>query len=96
MMQLHVIFVKKKFSKDKDYQRVRDHCSYTGKCRGAAHSICNWKNNVPNNISLVFYNGSNYNYHFTIKELADEFKGQFKCLGETTENCKTFLAPIKN
>ena len=94
-MQLYVTFVKKNFAKDKDYQRVRDHCSYMGKYRGAAHSICNWKNNVANKISLAFYSGSNYNYHFTIKELADEFKGQFKCLGETTENYKTFLAPIK-
>ena len=28
---------------------------YTGKCRGAAHSICNLKFNVPNEISVVFH-----------------------------------------
>ena len=28
-------------SKDlKNYRKVRDHCHYTGKYRGAAHSIC--------------------------------------------------------
>ena len=34
---------------------------------------------------MVFYNGSNYDYHFIIKELVDEFEGQFTCLGENSE-----------
>ena len=36
-------------------------------------------------IPIVFQNGSNYDYHFIIKELAEEFKKQFTCLGESTE-----------
>ena len=33
--------------------------------------------------------------HFIIKELANEFEGQFECLGENTEKCKTFSVPIE-
>ena len=40
---------------------------------------------VPKNIPVVFHNGLNNDYHFIIKELAEEFKKQFSCLGENTE-----------
>ena len=66
--------------KIKNYQKVRDDCHYAGKYRGAAHSICNLKFNMPNEIPVVFHNGPNYDYYFIIKELANEFEGQFECL----------------
>ena len=56
--------------------KVRDHCPYTEKYRYAAHSICNLKYSVPKKIPIVFRNGFNYDYHFIIKELAEEFKKQ--------------------
>ena len=31
-------------------------------------------------LRIVFHNGSNYDYHFIMKELAEEFKKQFTCL----------------
>ena len=43
----------------------------------------------------VFHNGSNYEYHFILKELANEFEGQFEFLGENKEKCKTFALPVK-
>ena len=55
------------FDEDVNYRKVRDHCHYAGEYRGAAHSICNLKFNVPNEISVVFHRGSNYDYHFIIK-----------------------------
>ena len=63
--------------------------------RGAAHSICNLKYSVLKKIPIVFHNGSNYDYHFIIKELAEEFKKQFTCLGENNEKYITFTIPIE-
>ena len=79
----------------KIYQKVIDHCFYTGKFRGAAHSICNLKYNVPLEIPVKNDNGSAYDYHFIIKKLAEEFKGQFECLRENMEKYITFSIPIK-
>ena len=66
--------------------KVRDHCHYTGKFRGAAHNICNFRYKIPKEIPIVFHNGSTFGYHFIIKQLATEFKVKFDCLGENTKN----------
>ena len=83
-MQKSVIFVKENLKlniwKNKKYRKVRDHCHYTGEYKSAAHSICNLKYSVPKGSPIVFHNGSNYDYHFITKELAEEFKKQFTCL----------------
>ena len=81
--------------KFKWYKKVRDHCHFTGKFRGTAHSICNLNYKVPQEIPVKIHNGSKYDYHFIIKELAEEFKGEFECLGENTEKYISFSVPIK-
>ena len=70
-----VTYVKKNLVLIKIIKKVRDHCHYTGKSRGAAHSICNLKHKTPKEIPAVFHNGSTYNYYFIIKQLVKEFKG---------------------
>ena len=62
----------KKYLEDKKYHKFTDHSHYTGEYRGAAHSICSLKYNVPEKIPKAFHNRSNYDYHFIIKELAEE------------------------
>ena len=81
--------------KNKKYLKVRDHCHYTGEYRGAAHGICNLKHIVPKKIPTVFHSGSNYDYHFMIKESQEKFKKQLACLGESTEKYITFAVSIE-
>ena len=54
------------YVKDSKYCKVRDHCYYTEEYRGAAHSICNLKYNVPKKILITFHDGYSYGYHFII------------------------------
>ena len=77
MLHLWKKIVKKKLLVIKIIKKVRGHCHFTNKYRDAVHTICNLRFNVPNEILLVFYNSSNYDYHFIIKELANEFVEQF-------------------
>ena len=79
----------------KKYHKVKDHCHYAGKYRGAAHDICNLRYKIPQEIPVVFHNSSTYDYHFIIKQLGEEFEGEFECLGENTEKYITFSVPIK-
>ena len=67
-----------KYLKDKKYFKVRDHYHYTGKYRGAVHSICNLKYSVPKKI--------HYDYHFIIKHLAKKLKKQFTVYEKILKN----------
>ena len=78
---------KEKFCMDKDDEnyknrkKVKDHCHYTGKFKGAAHSICNLRYKVPDNIPIIIHNAS-YDTYFIINHLAEEFKGKLDCIEE--------------
>ena len=50
---------------------------------------------TPREILVIFHNGSSYNYHFIIKGLAEQFEGEFECLGENKEKYIIFSVPIK-
>ena len=80
---------------DKNKKKFRNHCHYTGKLRGAAHSECNLRYTVAKKIPIIFHNGSKYDHHFVIKKLVKEFEGQFECLGENTEKYINFSVPFK-
>ena len=84
---------KRRFITDED-NKVRDHCHFTGKYRGAAHNNCNMNYEILIKVPLVFHNGSTHDNDFIIKELEKEFEGQFDCLGKNTEKYITFSVPI--
>ena len=77
---------------DKDYinrKKVKDHCHYTGKFRGAAHSKCNLNYKVPKDIPIIIYNTS-YDTLFIINQLAEKFKGELNCIGDNMEKYNFF------
>ena len=59
-----------------EYCKVRDHCHYTDNY--------NLQYKVPKEIPEVFHNGSKYDYHFIINELAKGIN-RITCLGDDTE-----------
>ena len=88
-----VIYGRKNLLLIKKIRKVGDYCHCTGKFRGTAHSICNLRDKIQREIPIVFHFGWTYDYHFMIKQLAEEFKVKFVCLEETTEKYITFSAP---
>ena len=60
MLYLQRNFIQK-YTKEKDYRKVREHSHYTGKCRN-------------------LHSGSNFDYHFIVKQLEKEFEEEFNCL----------------
>lgn len=67
------------------YQKVPDHDHYAVRYRGTAHPTCNLRYKTTNEIYVILHNRSNYDYHFIIQEIAEEFKRQIECLGGKTE-----------
>ena len=82
--------IDKKSQDYKNYRKVRYHCHFTGKYCAAAHSICNLKYKVPKFVPVLFYNGSTYDNHLIMKQLAEDFNGYFSCIGENMEKYISF------
>ena len=74
--------------------RVRDHCHFTGRYRGAAHNRCNLKYSKPNNISVFFHNLTGYDSHLFIKKL-DVTAGNIDCIPNNEEKYISFSKTIK-
>ena len=88
--ECHICF--KKFSiKDR---KVRDHCHYTGKYRGAAHSSCNLRYRIPDYIPVVFHNLAGYDAHLFIKELA-KHTTKIGVIAKNTENYISFSVKVE-
>ena len=67
--------------------KVRDHCHYTGKYRGPAHSLCSLRHTIPSYIPVIFHNLSGYDAHLFIKEL----RAKFKDIGVIAKNKEDYI-----
>ena len=74
--------------------KVRDHCHFTGKYRGAAHNQCNLKCRKPKVLPVIFHNLQGYDAHPFIKQLY-RLKGDFGCIPSTEEKYISFNKKIK-
>ena len=81
--------------KEMGNDRVRDHCHFTGKFRGAACNSCNLKLRRQDNISVFFHNLSGYDSHLFIKKLGTpEEKENIDCIPNNEEKYISFSKTI--
>ena len=88
--QKSVGFAKKKFGSDK---KVKDHCHFTGKFRGAAHNICNMHFRKPKFTPVIIHNLSGYDSHLFVKNLG-KTEGNIKCIPNNEEKYLSFSKDI--
>ena len=69
---------------DGDDDKVKDHCHFTGRYRGAAHNECNLNYRKPNFTPVVFHNLSGYDSHLFIKNLGFS-EGNIDCIPNNEE-----------
>ena len=75
--------------------RVRDHCHYTGRYRGAAHNKCNLNYSKPKGVPVFFHNLSGYDSHLFIKNLGSSNKKEtLECIPNNEEKYITFTKNI--
>ena len=75
--------------------RVRDHCHYTGRYRGAAHNGCNLKYSKPKGVPVFFHNLTGYDSHLFIKNLGSSNpKENIECIPNNEEKYITFTKNI--
>ena len=75
-------------------EKVRDHCHYTGKFRGAAHNICNLRFRRPKFTPVVFHNLANYDAHLFVRNLGVS-EGDINCIPNNTEKYINFTKSIE-
>ena len=73
--------------------RVRDHCHFTDRYRGAAHNKCNLQYKKSKTIPIVFHNLSGYDSHLFVKNLG-YVEGSIDCIATNEEKYISFTKHI--
>ena len=74
-------------------KKVRDHCHFTGKYRGAAHNICNLQFKKTKFTPVIFHNLSGYDAHLFVKNLGQS-EGNIECIPNNEEKYISFSKDI--
>ena len=80
--------------KDKNKEKVKDHCHYTRRYRGATHNKCNLDYRKPNFTPVVFHNLSGYDSHLFIKNLGFS-ESNIDCIPNNEEKYISFSKKIQ-
>ena len=75
--------------KTNKFVKVKDHCHFTGKYRGAAHNQCNLSCRKPLILPVIFHNLQGYDAHLFIKQLA-KVADKLTSIPSTEENYISF------
>ena len=79
---------------DENEEKVKDHCHYTGRYRGAAHNECNLNYRKPDFTPVVLHNLSGYDSHLFIKNLGFS-EGNIDCIPNNEEKYISFSKKIQ-
>ena len=82
---------KQEFEDDDKNYKVRNHCHFTGRYRGAAHNKCNLKYRKPDFTPIAFHNLAG---HLFIKELGFS-EGNIDCIPNNEEKYISFTKRIQ-
>ena len=74
--------------------KVRDHCHFTGRYRGAAHNKCNLNYKKPKFTPVVFHNLSGYDSHLFMKNFGFS-EGNIDCIPNNEERYISFTIEIQ-
>ena len=74
-------------------KKVKDHCHFTGKFRGAAHNSCNLAYSKPDFIPVIFHNLAGYDAHLFVKSLG-KTEGKIDCIPNNEEKYISFSKKI--
>ena len=74
--------------------KVRDHCHFSGKFRGAALNSCNINYKAPKFFPVVFHNLSGYDSHLFIKKLRGNNGEKINCIPTNEEKYISFSREV--
>ncbi|MGI9555413.1 MAG: endonuclease domain-containing protein [Cyanophyceae cyanobacterium] len=80
-------------SKPLESDRVRDHCHFCGKFRGAAHNSCNQQLRLNREFVIIFHNLRRYDGHLLMSEMGvicEKYQLELNCIAKGMEDYVTF------